>query len=183
MENINTLSQNGQQNISLSSVLLIFYILVANNFTGELFSKQLRTYFEESRLAQHLIGFTMMLVIVMLIGGVSNTYRAIVYSLIGYTWFIFTGKLDIQWNVIIILIMLFGFLYESKLNERDYNATVDPNLTDEQKQNVIETNSKYKTYILIAILSATVIGTLLYFNKKVGQYGGGQFDIVAFLFY
>jgi len=182
MESPNILNQN-TSNISLSRALLIFYIIIASNFTGDLFSKQLRTFFEESRLAQHLIGFIMMLVIVMLIGGINDTYRAIIYSLIGYTWFIFTTKLDIHWNIIIILLMLFGFLYESKLNEKDQNAIHDPNLTEEQKEQVISNNSHYKTYIVLAILAVTVVGTIFYANKKVGQYGGGQFDLVTYLFY
>lgn len=182
MENLNTLVQN-TSNISLSRALLIFYIIIASNFTSDLFSKQLRTFFEESRLAQHLIGFIMMLVIVILVGGINNTYRAVIYSLIGYTWFIFTTKLDIHWNIIIILIMLFGFLYESKLNEKEQSALNDPNLTEEQKNNVISTNSQYKMYIVLAILSVTIIGTIFYTNKKVEQYGGGQFDLVTYLFY
>lgn len=183
MGNLNILNQDGSQNISLLRALLLFYIIIASNFTGGLFSKQLRTFFEESRLAQHLIGFIMMLVIVMLIGGINDTYRAVMYSLIGYIWFILTGKLDIHWNIIIILLLLFGFFYESKLNEKEQNTLKDPNLTEEQKRVVINNNSKYKMYVVLAILSVTVIGTLLYLNKKVDQYGGGKFDLVTFLFY
>lgn len=169
-------------NSNLSRALLLFYIIIASNFTGDLFSKQLRTYFEENRIAKHLIGFIMMLVVIMLFGGITNTYRALLYAIIGYTWFIFTGKLDIHWNIIILLMMLFGFLYESKLNEEDQNAMKDPNLTVQQKEAVINKNSTYKTYIVLSILGVTAVGTLLYLNKKVEQYGGG-FNIVTYLFY
>ena len=182
MESLNILTQNSSFT-SLARVLLIFYVIIASNFTSNLFSKQLKTFFEESRLAQHLIGFIMMLVLVILIGGVNDTYRALIYSIIGYTWFVFTCKLDIHWNIIIILLMLFGFLYESKLNEKDEATLIDPNLTAEQKQTIIDNNSRYKMYIVLAILSVTIIGSVLYLNKKVDQYGGGKFDVVTYLFY
>lgn len=171
------------QNISLSRALLIFYLILASNFTGDLFSKQLITFFDENRFAQHLIGFIMMLVIIMLIGGINDTYTALFYSLIAYAWFILTTKLDIQWNIIIILIMLFGFLYESKINEKDEKIVNDTNLTVEQKEKIISENSNYKNYIILAILATTIIGTIFYTNKKIEQYGGGSFDLITFLFY
>ena len=178
MENNNIL-----QNFSISRALLLFYIIIASNFTKGLFSKQLRTFFSENRLAQHLIGFIMMLVLIILIGNVTDTYKALFYSLIAYTWFIFTTKLDIHWNIIIILLMVFGFLYESQLNEKQTNALKDPNLTDEQKNNIIKENSKSKIYIIAIILAVTIIGTVLYVKKKDIQYGGAQFDIITYLFY
>jgi hypothetical protein len=171
------------ENVSLLRALLVFYIIIASNFTSGLFSKQLKRFFEESRLAQHLIGFIMMLVLIILIVNIMNIYRAILYTIIGYTWFIFMTKLDIQWNVIIILLLLFGFLYEYQLDEKDQTVLDDPNLTEEQKDKVVETNSQYKTYIMVAVLAFTVIGGLLYLNKKTGQYGGGQFDLMTYLFY
>ena len=171
------------ENKSLLTALLVFYVIIASNFTNGLFSKQLKTYFEESRLAQHVIGFIMMLVLIILIGGTTNIYRALIYTLIGYTWFIFMTKLDIQWNIIILLLLLFGFLYESSLSEKEQNALKDPNLTEEQKNNIVEANNQYKTYIILLVLAFTAIGGFLYFNKKVGQYGGGQFDPITYLFF
>ena len=171
------------ENKSLLTALLVFYVIIASNFTNGLFSKQLKTYFEESRLAQHVIGFIMMLVLIILIGGTTNIYRALIYTLIGYTWFIFMTKLDIQWNIIILLLLLFGFLYESSLSEKEQNALNDPNLTEEQKNSIVETNNQYKTYIILLVLAFTAIGGFLYFNKKVGQYGGGQFDPITYLFF
>lgn len=119
----------------------------------------------------------------MLIGGINNTYRAVIYSLIGYIWFILTTKLDVHWNVIIILLLLFGFLYESKLNEKERNIMSDSNLTEEEKQKIINNNFQYRMYFILAALLTTIIGSLLYLNKKVGQYGGGKFDLITYLFY
>lgn len=183
MESLSILTEGTSPYLSLTRALLLFYVIIACNFTGDLFSKQLRTFIQNNRPAQHVIGFILMLVIIILFGGVTNTYHAILYAIIGYMWFILTTKLDIQWSIIIILLMLGGFLYEATINEKERKALLDPNLTEEQKEQIIEAGTQRKTYILLAILSVTIIGALLYANKKVEQYGGGAFDVITYFFY
>src|SRR5947207_7468568 len=116
---------NTDQYMSLIRVMLIFYLAIANNFTENLFSKQLRTFFQENRYAQHLIAFIMLLVFVMILGGVKNIENGLLYTVIFYFWFIFTTKLDVQWNLIILFLLLFGFIYESKLNEKESRVESD----------------------------------------------------------
>lgn len=168
--------------IKMIAVLLLFYVIIASNFTKNLMSKQLTSFFEENRYAQHLIGFIMMLTLIMIVGGVNKIENGILYAVIGYFWFIFTTKLDIQWNIMIIMLLLFGFIYESKLSEKENNIMNDQSLTSVQKEQIIQEHTKYKTYIIIAILSITVIGSTLYAKKKEVQYGGG-FNVMQFLFY
>lgn len=168
---------------SLAKVLLIFYVLVASNFTPNLMGKQLRTFLQENRIAQHVIAFTMLLVLVMLIGNVTNLSQALVYTLIGYLFFIFTTKMDIQWNIIILLALLVFFFYENNLTEKENIAEKDINLTLEEKDRIIITNREMKTYAIVGIIIVTLIGMYLYLTKKEGQYGGGQFDMIKFLFY
>lgn len=170
------------QYLSLTRVLLLFYLTIANNFTDNLFSKQLKTFLNDNRYAQHMIAFIMMLVFIMMIGGVSNIDTGIFYSVIFYTWFIFTTKLDIQLNIIIILLLFFGFIYESKLNEKENQINSDQSLSESTKESLIKTQQTNKMYILIAILSVTVIGSALYIKKQEVQYGGG-FDLMRFLFF
>ena len=170
------------EHISLIKIILIFYLLIANNFTTNLFSKQLKTFFTENRMAQHLIGFITMIVIITLTTTNINICNILVYSIIGYIWFIFSTKLDIQWSIIIILLILFGYLYELKINEKQKQIEQDPIMTNDKKQELIQQNNKYKKYIIVFILMATLAGTTLYANKKMNQYGGGQFDLVTYLF-
>ena len=177
--NINYLSQS---NISLSRALLVFYVLIASQYTNGLMGKQLKTFFEENRIAQHIIGFIMMLVLIMQIGGVMEIDRALIYSIIGYVWFILTTKLDIQWNLIIIFMLLVGYLYESRMINKEDELKNDKVLTTEEKTNVITNNSNIKTYMVIGILIVTLLGTFLYSQKKQIQYGG-SYNMLTFLFY
>lgn len=170
------------QYTALIRVLLIFYLVIANNFTENLFSKQLKTFFTGNRYAQHIIAFIMMLVLIMIIGGVKKIENGVFYSIIFYFWFIFTTKLDVQWNLIIILLLLFGFIYESKLNEKETQIESDETLTSEEKELLINSDRSRKFYILAVILGVTIIGSSIYINKQEVQYGGG-FDLMRFLFF
>lgn len=171
------------ENASLARVLLIFYVIVASNFTSNLMGKQLKNFLEENRIAQHIIAFIMMLVLVIVIGNVNDIKKAVAYSLLGYLWFIFTTKMDIQWNLIIILALLTIFIYENSMIDKENQAEIDKNLNEEEKKNIKNDHSEIKTYVIIGVVIVTLIGMYLYINKKEGQYGGGKFDIVKFMLY
>lgn len=171
-----------ESSISISKVLLIFYILIANNYTQDLLGKQFRSFLEENRMMQHIIAFILLLVIINLFSGINNPEKLLAFSFIGYTWFILSTKLDIQWNLIIIMLLFIGFLYESSINEYEMKIEKDENLSKKIKKNIIDKDTRYKIYIGIIILIVTIIGIAFYNNKKHEQYGGG-FDMQKFIFY
>ena len=175
------MTEHNVNSVKLIAVMLLFYLIIASNFTKNLMSHQLTSFFEENRYAQHLIGFIMMLSLIMLISGINNIETGILYAIIAYFWFIFTTKLDIQWNIMIILLLFFGFIYESKLAEKDERVMNDASLSNEEKERIINEHNKYKVYLVFSVILITVIGSTLYANKKHIQYGGG-FDIMTFIF-
>jgi hypothetical protein len=168
---------------SLLSSLLIFYLLIFNSSSSELMGKQMKTYIKDNRLAQHVIAFIMMFVLIILVGGFNNVEQAVLYSILAYVWFIFTTKLDIQWNVMTVCILLFGFLHENKMILKEKSSDDDDTLTQNDKNKIKQKNIKIKKYTTIAAISVTVIGTLLYGNKKTLQYGGGEFSAIKYLLY
>jgi len=186
MFNMNYISRS---NVSISQALLIFYVLIASHFTNDLFAKQFKKFLSGNRIAQHVIGFITMLIIIINVAGIQDTKPAILYSLIAYVWFIFTTKLDLQWNMIIILLLLFGFLYENQLAKKEKSSATDKALTSEDIKNIENKHNRYKTYLVISVMLITLTGTILYANKKWIQYdgenqsGGGQFDLIKFFLY
>lgn len=168
---------------SLLSSLLIFYLVVSNNLTNNLMGKQMKTYLRDNRLAQHMIAFIMMLVLMILIGKFDNITDATSYALIGYIWFIFTTKLDIQWNIMVLMILLFGFLYENNMIMKEKKYEKDQALTEKERNKIKNRHEKIKQYFIFSALGVTVIGTLLYGNKKTIQYGGGEFSMIKYLLY
>src|SRR3972149_11308430 len=102
------------QTISLSKALLIFYVLIG---TKELYNGQFKDFLK-SRTGQHMMGFLTMLILITWVANIYDPYYATIYSIIAYSWFILTTKLDIEWNLAIIALLTIGFFYESNMVEK-----------------------------------------------------------------
>lgn len=166
---------------TLLKPLFLFYILLASS-PSDLLGKQLKTFVEENRLAKHVIAYIALLTIIILYGNLESITQAIAYSLIGYAVFIMSTKLDAQWNIIIIMLLLASFLYESFTEIKEKNIINDSLVEYKKKVEIIETHKRNKLYISASILGVILIGLVLYNNKKIEQYGGG-FDLPRFIFY
>jgi hypothetical protein len=162
--------------ISLPKALLFFYVITANQYTGDLLGKQMKTFLNENRIAQHLVAFTMMVAIVHIMG-IKKTDELLFYSLILYSWFILTTKLNIQMNLVVIMSLIVWFFYENN-NSTDK----DENISGEIKQNIKNINKKWNTYIGSGLIMLTLGGVFMYSNKKHIQYGGG-YNPINFLLY
>jgi TctA family transporter len=173
--------------LSLPQSLLIFYIFIASGFTKGIFNPQLTEYIEGNRLVQHIISYIFLLIIIDSYSDTDNTEQLIIYSLIGYIWFIFTTKLDVQINIIIIGMLLLGYIYENRMNKMEIRMGKDKIYSKDDTEKVKEKHRKMKRLFLIIVMGTTVFGTLLYGNKQVRQHGiqngGGGFDMIKFLFY
>lgn len=165
---------------SLIKVLFIFYVFAASDTTNNLMSKQMKKFIDDNRYMQHILGFLSMIVLVTLVGGIVDNKSAILYALIGYIWFIFSTKLDIHWNLIILLLLFVGYMIDNSMSVREIDSNNDKNLTDVEKQNILKEDMTYKNVIVGGILIVTLIGTCFYSQKKLEQYGGG-YDIFAYI--
>jgi hypothetical protein len=180
LNNVLSLEYFKQNKVTIISALLIFYM--GAPATGDhLLASQLRDVLSENRLAQHSLGFLKMFISMILVGSITDTGTALIYAVIAYSWFILTTKLDLEWNAFILLLLLLGFLYENQLIVKEEIAQEDQVLTKDDKDRINERHKKYKTYILLALFVLTIVGTLVYGNKKVLQYGD-SFNLKDFLF-
>lgn len=177
---VDNLKLLGNPSISLAKALLLFYVIIASNFTKELYSGQLKDFLSSNRYAQHIMGIISMLVLIGIIGGVTNVKQLIVLSIIAYLWFILTTKLDLKWNIAIIGLLLIGYLYENSLLDKEKQLEKDPSLEKKEKKIIKKKYYDTKLIIFISILVITVIGSVLYYNKKIDQHGG-NFDSLKFL--
>lgn len=175
------LKYENNSNLTMITALLLFYLLIANNHLQNLYSGQLNDYIQQNRWIQHLIGYIMMLVIIIIIAGVKNVIIAALYAIIAYGWFILTTKLSIGWNIVIFGLLLIGFLYETILTDKEDKLKSDDNLTIQEVKKIKQKNNNSKKIILLTVLAVTIIGTIIYTNKKLDQYGG-NFDADKFLF-
>jgi len=170
-------------NLSIIKLVLLFYVLASSNMVSPLLSKQFRELLENNRVAKHVVGLsTMVSLLVITNEGQLDTLRILIYSIIAYMWFIFSTKLDLHWNVIILLSLLGAYLYENSLRAKELQMMSDNTLTEEQKNKIREHNSKMRLVLLASLFGLTLFGLFLYSHKKEGQYGGG-YSLTNFLLY
>jgi hypothetical protein len=93
-----------------------------------------------------------------------------------------TTKLDLSWNIGILVLLTIFFLYESKKSSEYKLMLKDYNLTKEKKKELLDYYASLQKYMLTAIFGVTLIGTLFFAEKKSVQHGGG-FSYFNFFFY
>ena len=175
-------------NLSIGKVLLLTYIIIASSYCSNLFSNGLKKAIESNRFVQHLVLILLIMSLMILFGnpfGVqlssSHTINILILTLLIYVWFILTTKLDLAWNIGIIILLAIYFLFESKSTTDLKVQLTDTNVTTETKTQLVQTFVQNNNIVLVTIFGITLIGTLFYSNEKQVQYGGG-FSLVNFWF-
>lgn len=172
---------------SVAKVVLLFYLISVGGYTKNLMGKQLRRFIEDSRIMQHFIAFITLYVLISFesdfSGGPALTVlNTLTYAIIGYTWFIFTTKLDIHWNIMLLILLIGSYLIDRSMRVQETEALSDPNLNEAQKLEIKKTNDAYRTYMVCSLIMLTIVGTVLYSHKKSEQYGGG-YDLFTYMMY
>lgn len=176
-------------NFSVGRIVLLTYVILASQYCSNLFSHGLKEAIESNRMVQHLILLILIMALLIVFGnplGVEFTnnqqFNVIIMSLLVYVWFVLTTKLDLAWNVAILIILTIYFLYESK-KVSDYKLILaDPNLDNIKKKELFNSFDSLQKWMLVSIFGITIAGTFLYANEKQVQYGGG-FSMYRFFFY
>ena len=166
---------------SIMRVLFLFYLFTAHGYCQNLMGKPLQRYIKDNRIIQHLIGFLVIFTLITFDSTISIR-DAIIYAAIGYMWFIFSTKLDGHWNIILLTLLFAGFVLDSHLRNKEKEIRTDPNVSDEQIIEITRTNNSYRMYLASTAILVTIMGTILYSNRKSEQYGG-SYDAFTYLFY
>ena len=95
-------------------------------------------------------------------------------TLIIYTWFILTTKLDLAWNIAIMIMLIIYFFYENKKNNDYKNINNDTNLSSESKNELYNILINTQKSLLLGIFGITLTGTFIYGIEKYNQYGPSQ---------
>jgi hypothetical protein len=172
--------ENSNSRISMTKAILIFYLVIGNNFTADLYSGQLVDFIRTNRIAKHLIGLMTMILIITHMGGINNPSSATVYSLFSYALFLLTTKMDLKWSITTLGLFMLGYLYENKLVDKEKSSSSDKSLEKKDKRRIKNRHDIIKGSIVMSIIGITLMGMYQYFNKKQIQYGG-QFDSIKFV--
>ena len=171
------------KNFSLGKIILLFYILLSSSALFPLLSKQWKNTLENNRIAQHILGImTLMSIVILISDGKFGNQRVIIYTVLGYLWFVLSTKLDLHFNIIMIGSLLAYYLYQNATKNEEIDITEDNILNENEKQNLKNNINKNNFNSILFIILITFIGTALYSNKKEVQYGGG-YNLINFLLY
>ena len=173
---------------SIAKVVLIFYLFAMQDYCNDLIGRPLRRFIEDNRIFQHFIGFLVIFVLLSWEGDLFGTgptlsvRDALIYSVIGYTWVIFSSKLDAHWNIILLGVLIGVFVLDNHFRSQEDEARKDPSLTAKQRMEIIKRNNLYRTWLTASAIIITIVGTLLYSDRKSEQYGG-SYDVLTYLLY
>lgn len=172
---------------SIAKIILIFYLLTMIGYTNNIIGKPLKRFIEDNRIFQHFIGFLVIFLLLTWDGGLFGNgslsiQDALIYTIIGYTWIIFSSKLDAHWNLILLGVLVGIFVLDSHFRREEDDARNDPNLTNAQRLEIIRSNNNKRTWLTSIAILITILGTLLYSDRKSEQYGG-SYDVMTYLFY
>jgi Ca2+/Na+ antiporter len=192
--------------MEIGKILLLTYIIIASNYCSNLFSNSLKNAIENNRYVQHLILIILIMALLIIfeqgnsIKFTSNNHiNVIIMTLIIYTWFILITKLDLAWNIAIMIMLVIYFFYENKKNNDYKNINNDKNLSNEDKNELYKVLTNTQNSLLLGIFGITLTGTFIYGIEKYNQYapqklyrggnllqeGGGinSFNMVKFFFH
>lgn len=167
--------------LNFPQTILFLYMIIASNYTKHLYSGQLEDFIKENKFAQHLIGILFIFVLLSFISANIDITKTTIYSLLIYLWFVVSTKLDIQWSIIIILLLLTNYGYELYLKNQYKDVKDDVYLSDDMKDKILSRYENGKKIVTLLILGFTGVGTLTYMLKKNNQYGN-DFNFNKFIF-
>lgn len=164
------------QNLSLGSSymskLVIFLFIIAGNYVGDIYSCELRHYFNNHMLIKHVIGFLIMFVFVGSIENDINTLQKIGLSIIFYIWFLLIMRTNKAFTLAIIFFIVILFIIDSHIKDLKKKGE------EKNKKNILF-YQKLMNFIFIINLIISITGLIVFYiytRKKMKN-----FDTIAFL--
>ena len=170
-----------EYNINLFKSLTIFYLLQLSNYTKPLLGKQLKELLQENRITQHIVNYCLLLVIFITVYP-KNLEKNILYSFFGYALFLITTKMELHMNLIVLLLLLVGFIYETNYSNKTNRIINDSEINQNLKMTLFENIFKNNKIFFGIFIIFSIIFMTLYMNKKKEQYGG-SYDMLNFFIY
>lgn len=164
------------QNLSLGSSymskLVIFLFIIAGNYVGDIYSCELRHYFNNHMFIKHVIGFLIMFVFVGSIENDINTLQKIGLSIIFYIWFLLIMRTNKIFTLAIIFFIVILFIIDSHIKDLKKEGE------EKNKKNILF-YQKLMNFIFIINLIISITGLIIFYiytRKKMKN-----FDTISFL--
>lgn len=172
-----------QKNNNLSNHfigLLVFILIIAGNFTGELFPCRIQNLLSNNMFMKHLLGYLTLLFFSLLTLGKEyykgNVFYLFLVSFFIYFYFLILNKtIHVIWITVFLLIVLIYIKHLFQSNNK--KTELDPDKIEKNKKR----EKVFNYVIFIIIITLTLVGFLIYMGEKKYEYKG-DFNYISFIF-
>jgi hypothetical protein len=162
--------------------VLVLYLVQLSSLTSNTLGKQLKEYVEANRIIQHIINLIFLFVLISLADKNKSIQDIAINTVSIYIFYLLSTKLDLQYNIILLLIMLIYYLYQRTTGSKIGRINKDEDLDIQTKEILtLVDNNKNNIFGCLLIIFLFYF-THVYFKRKNMQYGNG-FNYSKFLLY
>lgn len=162
--------------------LIALYLVQLTGLTNNTLGKQLKEYVSSNRVIQHIINIVFIIVLISMMNDKISLINLFISSLILYSLYVFTTKLDLQYNLLILVFALFYYFYKRELDIQVKRISNDNDIDIITKNNVLANDYKKEIISGTALLAILIYFVWVYASRKNAQYGGG-FSFTKFFLY
>lgn len=149
-----------------------FYLLVACNYTKEIFGCQLQRVLDQNMIAKHIIGILLLFFLIVVIqpeNADKEILRNVLFTFGIYVWFLMTTRIPI-YMLIVVFLLLLG-IYLLSISKKRYEK--------EENKEAIERTEKFQKVITWMALILSLMGFGMYTYEKRLEYGK-KFEWIKF---
>lgn len=161
--------------IKYSPFLLIIYLIIAGNYTGDLFSCSVQRMLDNIYF-KHLISFSTLIVFV-IYTEVSNPVQSLLIGSMLYIWFLITTRIDFIYILalgVCLFLMYFFYKLDDWLEQADKGELYDDDDNNSYMYNILkryrESYIEIRDVLFYMSISITLIGFFVYLGRKSIEY-------------
>ncbi len=170
------------KNIFDIKFLLALYLVQLTSLTNNTLGKQLKEYVYSNRIIQHIINVIFLIVLISMLDDQRSLTNLVISSSILYLIYLFTTKLDLQYNLLILTFALFYYFYQREVNNQIKRINNDNEIDIGLKNVLISVDENKEMIFGTGLLLVLIYFVWVYISRKSIQYGGG-FSYSKFLIY
>jgi hypothetical protein len=161
---------------TLSSSLLLLYFFNSQSSAYKLFPKDIVHLIDTNKFVNHIISFFTLLLVMSIILK-ENRKKMLLYSLIGYIWFLLTLKMAPIWLFILFFVLGISYFTNMFIKDREEQLmmTKDDIISQPEKDVILSKLKKIRTIFISLAILTTFIGYIFPQNNiKNGNMVGGN---------
>lgn len=176
--------------IPIIKIVILFYLSMMSQYAGLLMPSQLIRELHKNRTAQHIVGLIMIYVIINILADINDkdgngepiSFKDnATYTLICYSLFVLSTKVDLMWSSLIIGGGLIYYIIDEKNMLSEKVQELDEALSDDLKMKISDKNKKNRIIGFGILIALMLYAFNTYNNKKIDQYST-VYDPLRFVF-